>query len=362
MYSKQIIEKLALSSQSLDSIQQGVETGVAEVRSDSLKTHVPVSVVVTGGQPGALFIHLDGGAGDRNTLLERQTLLAMLAQTGVIPRHSIHVSFSGGANVFYTGGWETWVTDELPQWVASEYSGNVDRENRVLTGISAGGHGALKIAFKHPHAFRAVAAMEPVIMPALDWPQQHTRAAWWMLDASARAVWGEPFPQSFLSQHPPNIAAANTQQILASGLEIYLEAGDEDLLHLQDGAEFLHRLLWQFDIPHEYHQVRWADHGGYSIDDRLIEALAFLSAALAGGNKQSRNLELTEAEQQFVDYVLSGGPIRGEPVPAGASQGSAETELTVMARLWQPLKKLAEANDPDMQRQYGRLPDIGDQG
>ena len=313
--------------------------------------------MVAGDAPQALFVHLDGGAGDREALLGRSDLMASMLAAELLPS-SIHVSFSGGSSAFHTGAWEPWIVDELPRWVGDHFGLRATADNTLLTGISGGGHGALKLAFKHPQRFKAVAAMEPVLMPSLHWPPQHTRASWWMLEPSARAVWGEPFPETYLADHPPNIAVANADRIRASGLDIYLEVGDEDLLNLHDGAEFLHRILWRHDIAHEFHLVRWADHGGHSVGDRFIEAMAFLAAAHAGGKKQSRHLELGAAEQRFVTHVLEGGPMRGEPVPDGASQGTTETELSVMRQLWEPLRAPADAQDPNMARHYGKLPDV----
>jgi hypothetical protein len=43
-------------------------------------------------------------------------------------------------------------------------------------------------------------------------------------------------------------ALAPTRQIPDVGLAIYLEAADNDFLNTHEGAEFLHRLLWQQDI------------------------------------------------------------------------------------------------------------------
>lgn len=358
MYSKQIIEQLALSRQPMDAIEMRLETHLVEVFSEALNANVPVSILKCGNDPKDVYVHLDGGVGDRETLLKRKALIAMMMEAGVISPDSMHVSFSGGSGAFYTGGWESWVAEELPQWLSEQFNVAVHRENLVLSGISAGGHGALKIAFRQPNRFRAVVALEPVIMPSLVWPDQHTRASWWMVEASARAVWGEPFPESFLASHPPNVLVSNAEDIRDSGLDIYLEVGDEDLLNLQDGAEFLHRLLWQHDVPHEFHQVRWADHGGHSIEDRFIEAMCFLDASLNGRKKQARTLDLSDAEQRFVDYVLGGGPMRGEPVPEGASPGSVETELSVMARLWEPLRSIAVSKDPNMKRHYGSLPEL----
>ncbi|NKC01483.1 MAG: prolyl oligopeptidase family serine peptidase [Pseudomonadales bacterium] len=331
-----------------------------DVASKSLERKIPVSVLSPNESSRSftdvpVFIHLDGGVGDRMSLARRAGLLTALVVTEVIPA-SIHVSFSGGANQFFHGPWEKWVSHELPEWLANQFNCSVAKEKLVLTGISAGGYGALKIAFKNPQRFKAVGVMEPVTMPCLDWPRQHTRASWWMLQESAESVWGAPFPETFLANHPPNIAQANADAIKAADLDIYLECGDEDLLNLQDGAEFLHRVLWDCDVPHEYHLTRWADHGGFSIDDRFIETLAFLSASLAGGLRQSRDVQLKPEEQAFIEYVLSGGPARGEPPPEGAFGGDEDSELTVMASLWAPLRNIAVDLDPDMARHFGRIP------
>jgi hypothetical protein len=40
------------------------------------------------------------------------------------------------------------------------------------------------------------------------------------------------------------MANADTQKIRDSGLAIYLEASERDFLNAHDGAEFLHRVLW----------------------------------------------------------------------------------------------------------------------
>ncbi len=335
-----------------------IEVTRFEVPSQSLQTQVPVSLLRprtnrTAALP--LLISLDGGIGDRESLIKRQSNYANLFATGVLPPMFV-VSFSGGANQFYQGAWADWVITELPAWAAQQLQALVEPQHLLLTGISAGGYGALTIAFQHPHRFRAVAAMEPTILPFTDWPAQHSRANWWMLEGSARATWGEPFPESFLRYHPPNLALTNATQIANSKLEIYLEVGDQDMLLLQDGAEFLHRTLWDLDIAHEYHLVRWADHGGASIESRLHEAHEFLAGALQGGKIEPRDLPLRPSEQAFVDYVSSGAPQRGDAMPPGASQGEApDRELSVMAQLWASLRTQVLVNDPEMQRRFGRL-------
>lgn len=332
-----------------------------DVASPSVGRKIPVSVLVptlsAGNQHPGLLISLDGGVGDRMSLAGRKDLYGTMIATGILPPVVV-VSFSGGTDQFYHGAWESWVTQDLPEWATTSYRVPSGPDRTLLTGMSAGGYGALKIAFKNPGRFRAVAALEPVIMPSLSWPEQHTRASWWMLESSAESIWGSPFdPDAFLADHPPNIAADNAQTIIDSGLEIYLEVGDDDLLNLQDGGEFLHRILWDRDVRHEFHLVRWADHGGPSMNDRIVESHVFLAAALGGGKSLSRNLALTPAEEAFVRWLITGGAARGEPSPGYDPAANPEREVSIMARLWAPLRELAEARDPAMRRAYGHLPE-----
>ena len=51
----------------------------------------------------------------------------------------------------------------------------------------------------------------------------------------------------------------------------------------------MHRVLWDHDIRHEYHLVRWADHIGASIGARPIEVHRFLAGALAAGRSEERS-------------------------------------------------------------------------
>ena len=79
---------------------------------------------------------------------------------------------------------------------------------------------------------------------------------------------------------PASIAKANPEKIRASGLQIYLDCGDEDMFLLFEGSEFLHRVLYDAGLKHEYHLVRGADHVGRTVRPRTMEALQFLSRVL----------------------------------------------------------------------------------
>ncbi len=84
-----------------------------------------------------------------------------------------------------------------------------------------------------------------------------------------------------LTAHPDRRPGGFTgHNIVASGLDIYFECGDEDMLHLQYGAEALHRQLFAHGIDHEYRLVRGANHLGPTLNGRLANAFRFIGRTL----------------------------------------------------------------------------------
>lgn len=49
------------------------------------------------------------------------------------------------------------------------------------------------------------------------------------------------------------------------------------MFHLQEAAEYLHRIMYDHQIPHEYHLVRGADHLGSRLPPRIKDGVAFLA-------------------------------------------------------------------------------------
>ena len=64
---------------------------------------------------------------------------------------------------------------------------------------------------------------------------------------------------------------------------------------------FLHRTLWDLQIPHEYRLVRWGDHVGVSMADRLMNVMGFVGASLRGGRAEPRDIPLNEAERAYLE-------------------------------------------------------------
>lgn len=335
-------------------------TETHEMQSEVMGEAVPISVVLPpgyepGGDPLPLLINLHGGGLDREALLLQLPIWQAMWDAGELPP-LVMVSFSSGPGSWYGGGWEQFVVDELPRWAAQQYGTRLDREGTAMTGISMGGYGSLKIAFKNPDRFLAIAPMEPAIEPSLDRGPGFRRNTWYRMPPMEEAVWGSPLDEAaWVADNPAAVARDNAEAIRASGLEIYLEVGDKDYINLHDGAEFMHRVLWDHDIRHEYHLVRWADHVGLSMARRTREAHLFLAAALGGGLDEPIDLELKANEQAYVDWIVTGGIHTGEPAPEYDLLEDPARAPSVHASLWNPLRDTA-ADDPALQRAYAELP------
>ena len=331
-----------------------------DVVSDVRGEVVPVSVILPPNFEDAegdlpLLISLHGGGGDRMNLVGLLPVFQSMWDAGELPP-LVMVSFSSGPVSWYRATWENFVVDELPRWAHEQFGTSMAPEKTAMTGISMGGYGTLKIAFKHPTRFRAIAPMEPAIEPSLGYLPDGERNTWYREAAFAGAPWGAPMDvDAWLDDNPATLADRNAETIRQSGLEIYLEVGDQDYILLHDGAEFLHRVLWDRDIRHEYHLVRWADHVGRSVPGRVVEAFQFLANALAGGLAQPTDLPLSEAERAYTDWIATGGMARGVPMPAGgASMADPDRGPSVHAAIWDPQRETA-ADDPAMQRAYAEL-------
>ena len=111
-------------------------------------------------------------------------------------------------------------------------------------------------------------------------------------------------PAYWEANNPASIAKANAQRIIRSGMQIYLDVGDHDMFGLHEGTEFLHRVLWDNGIEHEYHLVHGADHVGRSLRPRNIEALEFFERVLNPPGpdpqvEQTRKTVIEPAKKKF---------------------------------------------------------------
>jgi len=298
---------------------------LAELSSTYLSEVVPYATIAArDAGPLPLCILLMGGGGSWQSLVDCQPLFDRWWEEGALAP-MIFATPSAGMSYYiedpHGDRWDSFVIEHFIPHLRAAFNTSVT----AITGISMGGYGALKIAFAHPELFAAVTAMNPMIEPGLTDSRVGARNRIHHASGGpARLIGPSRDPELFAANNPANRAIANAVPIRESGLPIYIEAGDNDFVNAHDGTEFLHRVLWDLDISHEYHLVRGADHGGPTFRPRMRAAYVWLSAALS-----ARTLAEPTAEQNALQAIRAQiGPLRDQ----------------------------AAASDPTTRRRFGVLP------
>ena len=234
-----------------------------------------------------LLLALHGGGGSRNRLAEQQALIENLWSSGDIPPMVV-VTPSAGRSLYmdYRDGserWERFLIEEFLPHLRERFHLLDDRRHTLVAGTSMGGMGALRLAFKRPDLFGAVAALEPGIAPVLDWTDIRPKHRFWRSDRLFVQVYGIDGTVDrdyWNANNPATIVTRDADRLRDSGLRIFVDAGDQDMFWLYEGAEFLHRVLWDARIRHEYRLYYGADHVGASLAPRAKAMYRFLAATL----------------------------------------------------------------------------------
>lgn len=123
-------------------------------------------------------------------------------------------------------------------------------------------------------------ALEPAIEAALEWNGAGSDTRFWRPERALHSMFGNPVdPGYWAANNPATIASVAPDRLL--DLRIYLEVGDQDALYLYEGAECLHRILFDAGLAHEYRLVHGADHVGPSLLSRMADALGFIGRQLS---------------------------------------------------------------------------------
>lgn len=233
--------------------------------------------------PLPLLLLLHGGDGDNGFLARMRPVIEQAWAAGDLPpvvvvtpdaKRSLYMDYRDGSQK-----WESFIVSELIPQVRKRYRVSSDRRQTVVSGVSMGGLGSLRLGFDHPEVFGGLASLEAGIEPALQFDDVKMRNRFQRNDRFFNSIFGDPVDKAFWAKsNPANMAIDNRDKILASDLQIYLEVGDLDMFHLDEGNEFLHRVLWDHQIPHEYRLVHGADHLGKSLGPRLRDGFRFLTA------------------------------------------------------------------------------------
>jgi len=138
---------------------------------------------------------------------------------------------------------------EFLPFIEHRYRVRPGRRNRGIGGISMGGYGALRIAFKFPERFGAVSAHSAVLIERLPAAVANTPPPPRLRILGQ--VFGAPPDAAFWERNNP-LSLARTGAAL-KGLAIYFDCGTEDDYGFAPGAQALRRLLESRGIPHEFH-------------------------------------------------------------------------------------------------------------
>jgi len=175
--------------------------------------------------------------------------------------------FGRGAGFYVDATEEPWaksfrmwsyVTDELPAIVSSEFPVDMDRQG--ITGHSMGGHGALTVALNFPERFRSVSAFSPIVAPSqVPWGQKalagylgDDRSAWRSHDSVALIEDGARLPELLVDvgDADPFIEKELRPELLQQACAA---AGISLTLHVQPGYDHSYYFISTFMAEH----LRW---------------------------------------------------------------------------------------------------------
>ena len=231
--------------------------------------------------PYCLLLWLHGGPGDCSYLnrelrpvieaaWNRKELGPLIVATPSA-RRSFYMDYQDGSEK-----WETLILKQLIPTLRQKYNLRDDQKGTLIGGYSMGGMGSLRMAFKHPEHFAAVASIAPAIEPTYRFQDIEPRDREHRTDAIFERTYGKPVDRQFWqANHPPTLARDHAGALKKSNLKIYFECGDADDIGLFRGAEFLHDTLLKNNVAHEYRLVHGAAHEDDTLPARLADAMRF---------------------------------------------------------------------------------------
>lgn len=149
---------------------------------------------------------------------------------------------------------------------------------RAISGVSMGGYGALRFAFKYPRIFHAVSAHSAALIEKAPVTLRRGNVRVGFLE---QAFGSPPDPVYWERSSPFALARASTSAgSLGSllGLKIYFDCGTEDDFGFDEGNRSLHALLESRGVRHEFHLYP-GGHGWSYTAQHITASLQFHSRA-----------------------------------------------------------------------------------
>lgn len=249
---------------------------------NALQKMTSFTVILPEGKSGPFPVfYLLHGLSDDHTAWTRRTSLERYVQD--LP---FIVAMPNGERGFYTdardnvlAAFETVITRDLIDFVDSTFQTIPKREGRVIAGLSMGGYGALKLALKNPHLFRAAASHSGAVEFASRALQHPDIPAWLreflpIFGPDARGSSDDVF--ALAKSYADGTRLRDTMPALR------FDCGAEDYL-FEENRRF-HAHLQKLDLPHQYQEHSGAHNWEYW-DAHIKETIAFFARELGIGEK-----------------------------------------------------------------------------
>jgi S-formylglutathione hydrolase FrmB len=171
------------------------------------------------------------------------------------------------------------IKEFMPQ-MEKKYRADGTRATRGITGVSMGGYGALRFAFKYPDQFAAVSAQMPALMA--DLPKDLNAGGSGSPGSAMGDVFGSPFDRAYFDRNNVFYFARTDSAASLQRMKIYFDVGDNDDFGFEAGAQQLHQLLTSRGIPNESH-IYPGRHDAQFIIRHFGEVMQFQWKAIGPG-------------------------------------------------------------------------------
>lgn len=260
----------ASAPQSIEEMENQPQSQVVQVRSDKMGRDIPATVVVPEQYydpdlqeeqfPVVYLLH--GATGSHQDWPTKADLDDIASEYGII------IVCPDGQDSWYLDSpidpkmqFETFISQELVNWIDHNYRSIADRRYRAITGLSMGGHGALWNAWRHPDVFGACGSMSGGL-DITKFPDK------WQVDkrlgkfAENQQRWTE------------HSVASLVPTLKAGQLAIIIDDGTDDIFYKVNCD--LHESLLKRNIGHDF-TIRPGNHSwGYWVNSLDYHILFFV--------------------------------------------------------------------------------------
>jgi len=147
--------------------------------------------------------------------------------------------------------YEDFLLKEFMPQMEKKYRCESVAAKRGITGVSMGGFGALRLAFKYPQQFAAVSAQMPALIAEI--PANFSAGGKGSPASMMGDVFGTSFDRAYFDRNNVFYFARSMPAAQLKRLKIYFNVGNNDDYGFEQGGEKLHQLLDLRGIPNEFH-------------------------------------------------------------------------------------------------------------